>query len=171
MIYMKSIKDFNIKWDIEEISNLKWEFIEGYGVNEAFLKYSDINYKNNLHNYKYFYPNPMPKFTDEILKLPMFDKWDNILIGFTLLTPGQVLPLHYDTYTRTKKVFHLNESHSITRFVIFLEDSKDGHMFEIEDTIIKKWKRYDYVSWTDKTLHGAYNLGTENRYTLQVTCI
>ena len=171
MISMKSIKDFNIKWDIEEISNLKWEFVEGYGVNEAFLKYSDINYKNTLHNYKYFYPNPMPKFTDEILKLPMFDKWDNILIGFTLLTPGQVLPLHYDTYTRTKNVFHLNESHSITRFVIFLEDSKDGHMFEIEDTIIKKWKRFDYVSWTDKTLHGAYNLGTENRYTLQVTCI
>ena len=54
---LKSIKKYNIKWDIEEIKNLKWEFIEGYGVNEAFLKYSNTNYKNSLHNYKYFYPN------------------------------------------------------------------------------------------------------------------
>ena len=168
---LKSIKKYNIKWDIEEIKNLKWEFIEGYGVNEAFLKYSNTNYKNSLHNYKYFYPNPMPKFVDAIVDLPIFNKWNTILIGFTLLKPGQVLPLHYDTYDKTRKTFYLKDSHTITRFVIFLEDSKDGHIFEFENSIIKKWKCHDYVFWKDKTLHGAYNLGTENRYTLQITCL
>lgn len=167
----KTIKDYGIKWDINEIKNLKWELIKGYGVNEAFNEYSHKNYENSLHNYKYFYPNPMPNFADKISKLPIFDKWNTVLVGFTLLTPGQVLPLHYDTYTQTKKIFNLSESHTITRFVIFLEDSKDGHLFELEDKIFKKWDCADYVSWTDKTLHGAYNLGTENRYTLQITCI
>ena len=93
-------------------------------VNEAFLKYSDINYKNILHNYKYFYPNPMPKFVNEVIELPILQGWDTVLVGFTLLKPGQVLPLHYDTYDKTKNTFNLNENHSITRFVIFLERFK-----------------------------------------------
>ena len=168
---LKTIKKFKIKWDIEEVINLNWEFIEGYGVNEGFSQYTDSHYKNTLHNYKYFLPNPMPKFVDEIIKLPIFNKWKVVLPGFTLLKSGMVLPLHFDTYTKFKEMYNVTNINEISRFIIFLEDSKLGHMIELEDQVYKHWDSQDYVTIVGQQLHGAYNLGIENRYTLQVTCV
>jgi ectoine hydroxylase-related dioxygenase (phytanoyl-CoA dioxygenase family) len=59
----------------------------------------------------------------------------------------------------------------VGRAVIFLEDWKSGHYFEIDEVPIVNWKKGDYILWKNDTSHMAANLGKENRYTMQVTGI
>jgi hypothetical protein len=53
--------------------------------------------------------------------------------------------------------------------VIYLEDWQSGHISEIEDTVISKWKAGDYIVWKNNTQHLAANVGKTSRYTLQIT--
>ena len=58
----------------------------------------------------------------------------------------------------------------ITRYVVFLEDYKTGHFIQISDNVYTRYRAGDFVKWSGYTAHAAYNLGTEDRYTLQITC-
>jgi hypothetical protein len=58
---------------------------------------------------------------------------------------------------------------SISRAVIFLEDWKPGHIFEIEGNLLSNWKAGEYILWQYDTEHMAANLGIEPRYTAQLT--
>lgn len=103
----------------------------------------------------------------------------NIRDGFSLrktaatihkIKPGHYLPLHHDLYTTYKKINNIIDE-DIYRLIVFLEDWKPGHMLDIDGIIYNQWRAGDYVGWTNATLHAAYNLGTEDRYTLQITGI
>ena len=44
-----------------------------------------------------------------------------------------------------------------------------GHYFEFDGEAVANWKAGDYVMWQADVPHAASNIGTEDRYTLQIT--
>lgn len=86
------------------------------------------------------------------------------------MSPGCILPNHSDTFKKYRKIHNLNsENTNIWRIVVFLEDWQSGHYFEIDNTPITNWKAGDYVKWKYNVPHIAANIGSVNRFTLQIT--
>ena len=100
-----------------------------------------------------------------------FEHLTNIGVCFHKLTPGHYLPTHIDKYSFYKKLYKIKDSNTVYRYVIFLEDWKDGHFLTVNDQVYSKWKAGDCVGWAGETPHSAINLGVEDRYTLQITGI
>jgi len=98
-----------------------------------------------------------------------FKQWKNIGWSFYRMTPGVILPQHSDLYTRYKRVHGLSDSKTVWRAVIFLEDWQSGHYLELDATPITQWRAGDFVAWNDDVEHLAANMGTTDRYTLQLT--
>ena len=98
-----------------------------------------------------------------------FEDLNNIGVCFHKLTPGHYLPTHIDRYGFYKKKHNIKDSNNIHRYVIFLEDWKDGHLLTVGNTVYSNWKAGDCVGWVGETPHSAINLGLEDRYTLQIT--
>lgn len=88
------------------------------------------------------------------------------------MTPGTILPNHKDLYLKYKEIFSLGKNYSdIFRVIVFLEDWKSGHYLEVDEVPIVNWKKGNYVMWKYDAQHIAANIGSENRYTLQITGI
>ena len=85
------------------------------------------------------------------------------------MSTGDVLPVHKDHYITYQRVFNITDTSEIWRAIVFMDDWKSGHYFEINDTPVVGWKRGDYVVWNYDVAHMAFNLGIEKRYTLQIT--
>lgn len=109
---------------------------------------------------------------------PIDPKWTDKLHGAFNLT-GQtytfykmqtleIMPTHIDRY---KKYIELTGTSPvwIRRVLIMLEDWKPGHYLEIDNTGITNWRAGDYFVWENYVPHAASNIGTEDRYTLQIT--
>lgn len=99
--------------------------------------------------------------------LAMFD-WKHIGLVFYRMNTCQSLPNHQDAYTTYAKKFDL-EQDQIWRAVVFLEDWKSGHYFEIDGEPLMPWRAGDWVAWNKDVPHHAGNYGVEPRYTLQIT--
>jgi hypothetical protein len=81
---------------------------------------------------------------------------------------GDIMPTHVDHFRRYCEVFQV-EKKNVYRAIVFLEDWKPGHYFEIEGTAVCDYKKGDYVLWSNEVPHAAANIGIEDRYTLQIT--
>lgn len=108
----------------------------------------------------------MPKWVDPFLTL-----FPGINVGlcFYKMTTCNIIPYHKDLYTRYRKIFNISNPLKIWRALIFLEDWKPGHIFEVDSHPITQWRSGDYVMWQYDTPHMAANLGLDDRYTLQIT--
>lgn len=95
----------------------------------------------------------------------------NSSITLYCMPPGTIMPEHSDTFIKYREIMKLKTTDDVGRAVIFLENWKSGHYFEINETPIVNWKKGDYVLWKNNTSHIAANLGKENRYTMQITGI
>jgi hypothetical protein len=124
--------------------------------------YSHDHFTGEMYDMK----STMPAWTKEFFSL--FGGF-NIGVSFYRMTTCNILPTHYDTYSYYKKLFSIKNNCSIWRAVIFLEDWKPGHIFEIDDTPMTNWKAGEYVLWQYDTPHMAANLGLDPRYTAQIT--
>lgn len=109
--------------------------------------------------------NPMPAWTDEISQ-----KLNLINCGFVFykMPAGIIMPSHIDHFSRYSKVFNVDKN-KVYRAIIFLEDWRSGHYFEINNTPIVDHKAGDYVFWSWEETHSVANIGIEDRYTLQIT--
>lgn len=120
-----------------------------------------------LHGHYYSEQNKtLPDFVSQFHKL--FD-WDNTGITLFLMTCGQALPTHQDKYLKYQKYHNISDPNKIYRAVVFLEDWKSGHYFEINNRPFLEWKAGDWVWWNYDTPHFSANVGSEPRYTLQIT--
>ena len=163
--------DFNkIDWSLDEIEKLDFKFIPTYKINPSFDSYHHSRYEGVIGNDVYFLPNPMPSFVDEILSLSIFDKYQIKTPGFHRLQPGMILPLHKDPYQSFKKRHVIFDTDNIHRYIIFMQDHLPGHYIQVENEMYMHYTKGCYVKWKGNTSHAAFNLGTENRYTLQITC-
>jgi hypothetical protein len=131
-------------------------------------EYKNLNYINKPFNDKdtltkwkslgHVYEKYTGKMLDQSQTLPnwCFKFLDNFLlqnptITLYCMTPGTILPEHSDTFLKYKHIMNLGLKDSISRCIIFLEDWKSGHYFEIDEDPIVKWKSGDYIMWRDST--------------------
>lgn len=95
-----------------------------------------------------------------------------ITISSILQPPGNVIPLHRDTFFQIKKRFPEDNRHKV-RANIFLEDWKVGHVIQYnkndEWITHTDWKSCEGLMWDDSILHVGANIGFSNKYTLQVS--
>lgn len=85
------------------------------------------------------------------------------------MRPGDALPQHRDTYQRFSEIYGIADINTIRRYVIFLENWQSGHYFEIDGVPITNWVTGTGIYWQGDAPHLAANLGSEPRYTLQIT--
>ena len=167
---------------------MKCEYEEGKIDSNIIKEYKNLTYINKPFNDKdtiqrwkslgHNYQNYTGLMRDQSQKLP---EWcyevakqlplQNSGITLYCMTPGIIMPEHSDTFIKYREIMNLKPTDNVGRAVVFLEDWKSGHYFEINETPIVNWKKGDYVLWENDTPHMAANLGKENRYTMQVTGI
>tara|TARA_R110001599_G_scaffold248919_1_gene448809 strand:- start:1005 stop:1523 length:519 start_codon:yes stop_codon:yes gene_type:complete len=113
--------------------------------------------------------SPQPSWNQQIVNW-FSNKYQVQDIGtsYYRMSTGVVLPTHGDTYEKYRQLFGC-KLEDIKRVVLFLEDWKSGHYFEIDGNPVINWRAGDYVWWTGDLKHMAANIGLEDRYTLQVT--
>lgn len=144
-------------------------------INKPFNDQKTIEkWKSLGHNYEKYtglmrdQSNILPDWCYNISKqIPL----ENSSLTLYCMIPGNIMPEHSDTFIKYREIMNLKETDNVGRAVIFLEDWKSGHYFEIDETPIVNWKKGDFVLWKNNTPHMAANLGKENRYTMQITGI
>lgn len=109
--------------------------------------------------------NPMPEWVDEIAR-----DIGLIKAGFVFyrMSTNDIMPTHIDHFRRYCTVFNVKRQ-DVWRAIVFLEDWKPGHYFEIDGSAFVNYKAGEYVLWSCDTPHAAANIGIEYRYTLQIT--
>ena len=85
------------------------------------------------------------------------------------MPPGTIMPEHRDTYPRYKSLHNLDKLENICRILIFLNDWESGHYFEVDTKPVVNWTKGEYIMWRGDTPHIAANVGSTNRYTMQIT--
>jgi hypothetical protein len=104
------------------------------------------------------------------LEFDNYFSWlDSKMYAIHCMHPGCALPEHSDKYPYYTRTHNITDIDTIQRIVVFLEDKKPGHRFTLDGINVDTWRAGDWISWNGATIHGAYNEGTEHRYTLQIT--
>jgi hypothetical protein len=109
--------------------------------------------------------NPMPAWTDQLKGL--FD-FKNMTFTFYRMNTLEIMPEHTDHYRTYLKLYDAKYE-NVHRILVMLDDWKPGHYLEIDGTGIVNWIAGDYFVWENSTPHAASNIGTEPRYSLQIT--
>lgn len=146
----------------KNLSYIKEPFNDIDAINEWRKIYGDIFDTGEMVDYRHSQPDWTTKIIDYIgLNLAGS--------SYYRMKPGKILPYHRDTYIRYinhNKITNLKQIH---RAIIFLEEWKPGHIFEIDGFPINNYKAGTFVMWQYDTLHLAANIGLHDRYTLQIT--
>lgn len=122
-------------------------------------------YHNNFTGNMYDSRNTMPDWVYKIGE--QFNLQDKTYTLYRMDTL-EIMPTHVDHFRRYSELF-CNDRTKIRRALVFLEDWKPGHYFEVNSKGIVNWKAGDYCIWEPNVDHAASNIGTEPRYTLQIT--
>lgn len=96
------------------------------------------------------------------------DTWKDVGLAFDKADPGYIIPWHTDHFTNYSKRFGHDRT-KVKRRIVFLEDWKTGHYFQLEDKVYVNWRQGEYVDWSSEQGHMGANVGHEPRYTLQIT--
>lgn len=109
--------------------------------------------------------NPMPDWVEYIgSHFNLKNKTYTIYRMDTL----EIMPTHVDHFNRYCEIFSVDKK-NIQRGLVFLEDWKTGHYFEVSGKGVVNWSAGDYCLWQHNVEHAASNIGIEPRYTLQIT--
>ena len=163
---MKNYKFGYIKpWWPEDYKELEYLYSPLTNVHDE-KRWIEEGYGNVvLNGGLYDMTREMPDYAQPFFN--MFD-WENVGLSFYKMQTLDMLPLHCDEYNRYKEMFGARPE-QIWRCVVFLEDWKSGHYFEIDGKGLTNWKAGDYVCWNNDVPHFAGNIGVEPRYTMQIT--
>ena len=151
-----------VTWAEADYKNLTW--VTNKVHEEKFNATVDTqNY--NIGVYMCF-ENLPAKFYDAVKDLGL----NKVVVAVNKLTPGQILPYHTDRYNTYKARNGITEQDEIIRIIVFLHEQKAGHQLWIEDKVCVG-PAGSYFGWGKGVEHMAANLGSEDRYILQVTGI
>jgi len=109
--------------------------------------------------------NPMPEWVEKVASLLNLR---NPGFVFYRMDTLDIMPVHVDHFNTYCKVFK-KERQDVRRAIVFLEDWKPGHYFEVEQVGVVNYKAGEYVLWDADAPHAASNIGVDPRYTLQIT--
>tara|TARA_Y100001980_G_scaffold46239_1_gene29249 strand:- start:3016 stop:3528 length:513 start_codon:yes stop_codon:yes gene_type:complete len=96
------------------------------------------------------------------------ENWSNVGLMFDKANPGHVIPQHTDHFKFYAIHFGIPKE-KVRRRIVFLEDWKSGHYFQLKNKPYVQWTQGDYVEWGCNDSHLGGNFGNEVRYTLQIT--
>ena len=91
-------------------------------------------------------------------------------ISWTCLEPGQVIPIHTDSFYKLRQKFDV-EIDQCVRYLIMLQDWTLGHYVEFEEQILTKWIKGDVYVFDHSSRHCAANSSNINFVTCQVNAI
>jgi len=149
--------------DFKKLNYIRYELTNDYDIS----RWREEGYNNETFGgMVYNMTQEMPVDSDRFLTL--FD-WKDCAISYYCMLTNDILPQHRDQYPGYKKRNNLDDTSSIKKAVIFLEDWRSGHYFEIDGDAIVNWQAGDWVRWGGECPHMAANIGIEPRYTLQIT--
>lgn len=155
-------------WD-DEYRNLPY-IIKPFNDQESIERWLSMGFQPKITGELADMTGPQPEWNHKIIELFTKKGWADIGTAYYKMTSGTVMPTHQDLYVSYINRFGLQGLEKyIHRAIIFLEDWKPGHYFDICGEPILKWKAGDVVEWCYDTPHTAANIGFENRYTLQIT--
>lgn len=124
----------------------------------------------NSHNTSYFqqFGEDLPTIASAVAKL------SGLLeptVSAIRQPPGNIIPWHQDLYYQLKKRLGAErfQNTSIWRYLVFLEDHKPGHLFQVENTPFVQWKAGDVVTFRPNAHHLSANAGIEDKFTMQIT--
>jgi len=157
-------------WD-DSFKNLDYQYlpIKNTLDEERWIKEGYVNVRLNgqTYNMQRLEQN-MPEYAKPFLT--MFD-WDHVGLNFYRQNTLNMFPTHADCYISYRKMWNIKEPDQIWRCIVFLENWKSGHYFEIDGNPLVNWQKGDYVVWNFDVPHFAANIGIEPRYTMQITGI
>ena len=159
------IKYGNINIDIPhaQLENIRFEdYFQCYQQYEALEKYYT---EHNSSIWQMFEESPdwVHNLANEIPQ-----DFDHHVVSVIKVDPGQTIPHHVDKHFKLKQEHGDGESH---RYLIFLEDWKRGHYYEVHDQPFVKRKKGDWVKFGIDDWHIAGNMGDEPFYSAQVTVL
>jgi len=164
---IKNIKPF---WD-NEYKNLDYRkeiFNDEYAIEE----WRKQGYNNDIDSFSgkmANYEDVLPSWHNKILDWVEEEfQLKDIGCCYYRMGTNDIIPNHIDAYNVYREKFNC-KTEDVYKILVFLEDWKSGHYFEVKGKPFVKWKSGDYISWTGNTEHFAANIGIEYRYTLQIT--
>ena len=92
--------------------------------------------------------------------------FEHYVVSVINIPPGQTIPYHKDKHYMLQQQHGFGET---WRYLIFLEDWKPGHYFEIYDKPFINWQAGDWIKFHQQDWHIAANVGLEPFYSAQVT--
>ena len=92
--------------------------------------------------------------------------FDHSVVSAIKIPPGQTIPCHADKHYILQQTYGTGDT---WRYLIFLEDWKNGHYFEIDNQPIVNWKAGDWVKFHRSCWHLGGNMGLKPFYSAQVT--
>lgn len=128
-------------------------------------KRKGYDYVKSFSGSMYNNSNEIPHWVNRFDK--MFDL-NNMTYNFYKMSQLEIMPEHVDHFQTYMRLFNV-EYKNIRRVLIMLEDWKPGHYLEIDGVGVVNWIAGDYFIWDSDVRHAAANIGTEDRYTLQIT--
>jgi hypothetical protein len=150
-------------WWNDEYKNFEYTYLphkDQAMVDQWKYSYTNVNLNGAIHELR---------DNEYALKFLQIFDWKNSGAALYKMNTGDVLPIHKDHYIAYRNKFKINDSYTIWRAIVFMEDWKSGHYFEIDGNSFLNWKKGDYVFWNYDVLHMAANIGVDPRYTLQIT--
>lgn len=146
-----------------DLESLDWKnYIQCYQQTHETQKYYN---NNNSIIWQMF--DESPQWAYDIAKL-IPQNFTNYVVSITRLDPGQTVPWHQDKHFMLQQKFG---SGVTLRYLIFLEDWKTGHYFEMHDEPYVKWNAGDYVTIKREDWHLGGNMGLQPFYSAQVTVL
>ena len=164
---VNNIKPF---WD-DEYKNLDYRkeiFNDEYAIDE----WRKQGYDNDVDYFSGKMANhydPLPSWHNKILDwIEEEFQLKDVGCCYYRMDTNDIIPNHSDAYNLYTKKFNCKQE-DVHKILVFLEDWKSGHYFEYEGKPFVEWKAGDYATWVGDIEHFAANIGTEYRYTLQIT--
>jgi hypothetical protein len=109
--------------------------------------------------------NPMPDWTNTVAQQLGLD---NAGFVFYKMTTLDIMPQHVDHFNTYCRIFEVDRK-DVYRALLFLEDWQPGQYLEIKKKALTSWKAGDYVMWQADVEHASANIGTSERFALQIT--
>lgn len=143
-----------------------FEYIKQFITDEELLHFKSQGYNHeSFTGTMYDSRNIIPSWCNDIAKEIGLNK--SAFVFYKMVT-GDIMPTHVDHFIKYQKIFKVKKN-MISRAILFLEDWKPGHYFEIDGKAICNYAKGDYILWSHDIYHAASNIGIEDRYTLQIT--
>lgn len=143
---------------------------EEFNDPDSLAKWRELGYAEKFTGDMCDMRSPQPMWNERIIKIFERYGWKDIGTSYYRMGPGTILPMHSDLYVKYVDLFDLKgREETIKRAVVFLENWQSGHYLEICDDVITKWEAGTVIEWTYDAPHMAANIGSTDRYTLQIT--